>query len=254
MKKRALLAALAVATMSVAAVGLSSCHLPDPKEAFPFLYETSTSGDNADADSSSAGGTTAATTATMTGYYTSNKKIVWQNMTPTYNYYFMIINEQSIETYDDMTYCFTVTAQMFSNVHYGPEYATEQGESNEQPHIITKYYGTYSVAKSTKSSVTLSLGTPSRVFYAKQGGMYYDTGAWTQAMGNDLAGADGIAKTAEEYLQSKLVTTVTEYNDAGEATGTKDVELFPSEGTEVYCATKTCAFTILDAFVLSYIS
>lgn len=240
-KKKILTLALAALSLTMATTLMSGCTLPDPHVVFPFLYESS-EGDTPGSDTP--GGTT-----TMTGYYTSNKNIAWQNMTPAYNYYFMVICEQSIETFDDMTYCLTVTAQMFSNVHYGPEYRNDPEDadhlatSNEQAHVITRYYGTYEEIETKKSSITISLQAPTRVFYAKQGGAYYDTLNWTEKMSSN---ADGL--TAEAYLKSKMVGE--QINADGSTT---EYELFPSGGVEVYIKTSGCSFEILQNFLVTYI-
>lgn len=247
MRKHKILATLlAACTIVSATAGLSSCTLPDPHVVFPFLYET-TGGTNGE-DPSQGGDSTLS--ATMTGYYTSNKVITWQNMTPTYNYYFMVICEQSIETFEDSTYCLTVTAQMFSNVHYGPEYRNDAEDpdllatSNEQPHIITKYYGNYTEVETKKSSITISLQEPTRVFYAKQGGAFFDTGNWTDKMS---ANAENM--TADDYLASKLVTQVINIADGS----TTDKPLFPDGGVQVYIKTTGCSFEALSDFIVSYI-
>lgn len=244
-KHRILATLLAACTIVGATVGLSSCTLPDPHVVFPFLYE-STGGN--DIGGPSQGGNSTSV-STMTGYYTSNKVIAWQNMTPAYNYYFMVINEQSIETFEDSTYCLTVTAQMFSNVHYGPEYRNDAEDpdllatSNEQPHVITKYYGKYTEVETKKSSITISLETPTRVFYAKQGGAFFDTGNWSDKMSSN---ADNM--TADAYLASKLVTQVMNMDGT-----TTEKTLFPDDGLQVYIKTTGCSFEALSDFIVTYI-
>lgn len=253
MRKHKILAtALAALTLTAAAIGLTSCTLPDPHVIFPYLYGSTEGGDSDPSGETPSTGKESA--ATITGYYTSNKNIYWQNMLPTYNYYFMVITEQSIETFDDMTYCYTVSAQMFSNVHYGPDYypnaenAENLATSNEQPHIITRYYGTYTEVETKKSSITISLGTPTRVFYAKQGGAYYDTANWTDKMSSDLG------MTADEFLKSKIVVEVSVYNEEmTEIVSTTEKELFPASGVEVYIKTTGCSFEALEDFIVTYI-
>lgn len=189
------------------------------------------------------------TTAKSTGFYSSsNKHVTYANFQPKYNLYTLTLYTETIETFNDNTYCLTVNSVAISNVNFGEDtkslncdYAGMKDEDkefiiagqenweasryNDKDDITTKYYGTYEVVKESETSKTIKLQVPTSVFYAKKGdATHYDTANWTETM----AGEDNT--TAEDYLAGK-------------------VSKFESAGIEVYITVATSGFEIITAIL-----
>lgn len=174
--------------------------------------------------------------AKTTGYYTANKEIRYTNFQPTYNYFYFIITQQSIETYDDGTYCLEVNGVMYSNVKFGADVPSDAFTANEQSHITTKYYGTFTEKEKTEDDVTLVLAKPTRVTSAKKGAILVDTANWTEDMSKAVTPKDEEAVTAEAYLESQV-----------------KAEVFAEAGLEIYVMYSSYSFASIQGLVLSHL-
>ncbi|MCH5162046.1 MAG: hypothetical protein J1G38_00975 [Clostridiales bacterium] len=185
------------------------------------------------------GETTTAKSAKLTGVYNSDKKIVYQNFQPTYNYYYFIISQQMIETYDDGTYCLTVTAVMYSNVKFGPDVPANEYTANEQGTLNVKYYGKCKETDKTADDTTLVLSKPTRIVSSKKGSTYIDTDRWTAAMADTTrptdpsTGEKGDALTKAEYLEAQL-------------------KAWEEGDLEIYTILTTATFEAVSALIVSY--
>lgn len=169
-------------------------------------------------------------TVKRSGFYSGEKKYVqFVNMQPKYNLFTLTLHTETIETFEDNTYCLTVNSVSISNVRFGPEYKSfnvgntfatneelkaeleaaqanyEEATYNDKDDITTKYYGTFEVVRESEAGKTIKLLVPTAVFQAKKGSAFYDTDNWTEAM----AGDDNT--TAADFLAGK----VTKFNTAG---------------------------------------
>lgn len=181
--KKALIAALSATVVMAAALGMAACD----------------------------GGA-----ATQTGAYLSENNLTYSNFLPQYNYFTATSTTQQLDTFDDDTYCLTITTSTYSNIKLGPDVPTGEETWNDRGQTITRYYGTCTVeadpSDETLSFVTIS--TPTRVVYSSFGSQYFDTDNWTQTMTDATAGEDGSTMDAAAYLTSK-------------------VENFPASGIEI---------------------
>ena len=173
--------------------------------------------------------------AQTTGYYTANKEIRYTNFQPTYNYFYFVITQQSIETFDDDTYCLTVNGVMYSNVKFGADVPSGEFTANEQGHVTTRYYGTFTETEKTDDDVTLVLSKPTRVTHANKGALLIDTANWTDKMSEAVTGEGEEAVTADAYLTSRV----------------KDV--FTDSGLEVYVMFSSYSFASISGLVLSHL-
>ena len=177
--------------------------------------------------------------AKLTGVYNSDKSIRYANMQPTYNYFYFVISQQTIETYDDGTYCLTATGVMYSNVTFGADVPADKYTANEQGTVNTKYYGTFTETDTTEDDTTLVLAKPTRVVYSKKGQSYIDTANWTDAMAevtrptDPQTGNKGDALDKDAYLESQL-------------------KAWESGNVEVYVVLGTATFSAISSFVVSY--
>ncbi len=159
--------------------------------------------------------------AKSTGTYLSENELTYTNMLPKYNYFFIVSTTQQLDTFDDNTYCLTVTTSMYSNISVGPDVPTGEETWNDRGQTITRYYGecTVTVDPEDESIVYVNISTPTRVVAASFGAATIDTsGEWTEA----VVKASG-AETATDYLAGKT-------------------EKFPTEGHEFMVSLKTCSF------------
>lgn len=190
--KKALIAALSVTVVAAAALSMAAC----------------------------GGGS-----ATQTGAYLSENNLTYRNMLPQYNYFYAVSTTQQLDTFDDDTYCLTITTSMYSNISLGPDVPTGQETWNDRGQTITRYYGSCTVeadpSDETLSFVTIS--TPTRVVYSSFGSQYFDTANWTQAMTDATAGEDGSTMDGTAYLASR-------------------VENFPASGIEIMVNLSMCTF------------
>ncbi len=168
--------------------------------------------------------------AKSTGYYSANKQISYQNFQPASNFFYITVTEQSIETYDDGTYCLTVNGSCFSNIKTGADVPTEAFTANEKGHAVVKYYGTFTENEKTEDDVTLVLAKPTRVTYARQGKMMVDTANWTDAMSAQETAEGKDPVTADAYLASKV-----------------SEEVFVEGGLEVYVMYTAYSFKAIPA-------
>lgn len=179
-------------------------------------------------------------TASLTAFYNSDKTIKYTNFQPAYNYFYFVISQQTIETYDDGTYCLTATGVMYSNVTFGADVAADKYTANEQGTVNTKYYGTFTEKDTTADDTTLVLAKPTRVVYSKKGSAYIDTDNWTDAMAevtrptDPQTGEEGDALDKDAYLEQQL-------------------SAWSSGDVEVYVILGTATFGALSDFVVSYI-
>lgn len=174
--------------------------------------------------------------AKTTGYYTADKQIRYTNFQPTYNYFYFVITQQSIETFDDGTYCLTVNGAMYSNVKFGADVASDAFTANEQSHVTTKYYGTFTEKEKTEDDVTLVLAKPTRVTNAKQGALLVDTANWTDAMSAQETAEGAETVTADAYLASQVKS-----------------EVFADAGLELYVMFSSYSFSSISGLVISHL-
>lgn len=149
--------------------------------------------------------------ATLTGTYMSENKITYMNMLPTYNYYTLNSTTQQLETFDDNTYCLTVTVHSYSNVSFGPDVATGQETWNDRGQTVTKYYGTCTSQLDAEDSelMFVTIAKPTRMVYAARGSQYFDTANWTQDMTDRASKKDSDGNVTETvdaaaYLNAKV--------------------------------------------------
>lgn len=164
--------------------------------------------------------------AKLTGIYNSDKTITYMNFAPTYNYRTITIKSQLIETYDDGTYCLTVSTVVYSNVTFGEDIPSANFTANEKDTVTVKYYGTLTITDATEDDATYVLGKPTRVVQSTKESKYIDTEAWTEEMADTTrptdpqTGAKGDALSKEEYLEKQL-----------KAWADGDIEVFMMLGT-----------------------
>ncbi|MCH5351831.1 MAG: hypothetical protein J1F39_07690 [Clostridiales bacterium] len=181
-----------------------------------------------------------AAAANLTGVYNSNKSIKYTNFQPTYNYFYFVISQQTIETYDDGTYCLTATSVMYSNVTFGADVPSNEFTANEQGTVNTKYYGKFTETDKTEDDTTLVLAKPTRVVYSKKGSAYIDSANWTDAMAeatrptDPSTGEKGDPIDKDAYIASKLAA-------------------WEDGSLEIYVILGSATFDAIGAFVLSNI-
>lgn len=160
-----------------------------------------------------------------TGTYLSENELTYQNFLPTYNYFFIVSTTQQLDTFDDGTYCLTVTTSSYSNISTGADVPTGSETWNDRGQAITRYYGACTVevdaSDDTLSFVTLS--EPTRVAYASYGSVTLDTGNWTEAMTTAATGDSTTTVDAAAYLESM-------------------VGAFPEDGVEIMVTLSSCSF------------
>lgn len=193
MKKLRLLA-LALSAMSLAACGGNTCE--------------STS-------------LTTSTAPTLTNAFTSNAKLSYSNMRPTYNYYLTTFAFETLELYSDNTYCLSVSSSTFSAVILPESGNAAQG--NERTNYITKYYGTYTskADELDDDSLIVSASESTRVVSFYDATYYADSANWTDTMKNKVVestttmvdgkqtSVDKKFETGDEYLQAKKTKALT---------------------------------------------
>lgn len=156
------------------------------------------------------GGDNTAAAAKLTGIYNSDKKIAYSNFAPNQNYRYFTISYQTIETYDDGTYCLSVSSVGYSNVTFGVDVASGNFEANEKGTATTRYYGKLTVEDPTADDATYVLGKPTRVVSSKQGNYYIDTAVWNEKMAdatrptNPETGTKGDPLDKDTYLEQQL--------------------------------------------------
>lgn len=146
----------------------------------------------------------------MNGYYTSSQNVSFFSAYPAYTFKQATFSVQTLETYNDGTYCLTATDSNFS----GELLFSDDGTHSEVPRGVnsTKYYGTYT-QKEESGLLTLTLSSPTSVAVASNysvGGAvlgYLDTNAWTDEMGT-LAGGEAGAVSASDYLKKVAFSEV----------------------------------------------
>lgn len=126
------------------------------------------------------------TAAKITGVYLSPAKMFYSNMRPTYNYYLTTVNDQKLTTYDDGTYCLTVSSTQFSAIVL-PEEGNDFS-ANERTNYMKDFYGTYTQVTDDLDSdlVNITLSAPTRITDAHDAAYYVDTANWTDAMGTTI--------------------------------------------------------------------
>lgn len=165
--------------------------------------------------------------AKTTGYYTANKQIDYTHYAS--NFFWIVVNQESIETYDDGTYCLEVNGLQYSNITAGANVETNQFTANENLHATIKYYGTFTEKDKEEGNVTLVLAKPTRVVYALQNQMLMDTANWTDAMSAAVSEEGKDPVTAEKYLEGKINT-----------------EVFTESGLEVFVLYSSYSFEAIE--------
>ncbi len=158
----------------------------------------------------SCGGSSAGTLKTK---YVSDMKTEYQNMRPGFNLYLFIERFQTLETYSDGSYVFTVVTTNCSSLTLAPE----GNDHTASPKLMAeqKFYGTYEekVNALDETSVDYTLSSPTRYtlvkYGAQTGNMFIDTANWTETMSQE-AGLDENKKpiftSGEEFLKQEVTT------------------------------------------------
>lgn len=145
------------------------------------------------------------TEKTVNGFYGSTQDVGFVSMYPNYTFKQATFGVETIETYEDGTYCLTWTSSNYS----GALSYNDDGTHEEVPRGADtfKYYGTYK-SEESDGLLTLTLSAPESLTAARlytttdTAAGYINTEAWTDDMGAAVAGEDGASMTAEEYLAS----------------------------------------------------
>lgn len=186
MKTKKLVALLAISTAAACAVGLAAC----------------------------SGGESSS--ATKTGDYVSaDNAYSYSNFAPNYNYRLLTVTSAQLQTYDDNTYVYTTYVTSTSNLTAGSDVASDAFTANSRGLVVTYYYGTYT-ADAEEGLTTLTLAKPTNVI-CQNGGTYYDTANWTDAMATSYLselnaytsyGGEAVTETptATTYLEAKVST------------------------------------------------
>ena len=190
MKKKQVKRLLVLAAAAMLALGMTACS------------SGGNSGDANSKDPEADGG--AAGSGTLTGLYTSTQNTNFISAFPEYTFKQATFGVESIETYDDGTYCLTSTNTNYS----GTLTFSDDGTHEEVPRgaDTVKYYGTYT-SEDEEGLLTLTLSAPTSVVACNlytttdTAPGYLNTDAWTDEMGAAV-GQDGATMTAEEYLAS----------------------------------------------------
>lgn len=138
--------------------------------------------------------------AEVTGSYISTQDLGFISAYPQFTFKQATFGAEMLETYDDGTYCLTVTKTAYS----GLLLFNDDGTTDVVPRgtTITRYYGTYEGEEdSGLLMLTLSAPTAVSVLGDSSAAHYMNTAAWTEEMSNISANANTGA-TAEEYLAS----------------------------------------------------
>lgn len=114
---------------------------------------------------------------------------------------------QTINVYDDGTYMLVQNSRSLSgSLAFDPSNTgdTDISGVSDRGYETKVFYGTY-ISAEEEGMVTLDISAPTSVIYISSGGAggnsYYNTLAWTDAMGAAAGGEDG-TMTAEQYLES----------------------------------------------------
>ncbi len=120
--------------------------------------------------------------ATVVHAFTSNAKLDYSNMRPTYNYYLTTFSFETLELFSDNTYCFSYSSSTFSAVILPEEGNAAQG--NERTNYINKYYGTYTskTDELDEESLIVTASVPTRIVAFNDATYYADSSNWTSEM------------------------------------------------------------------------
>lgn len=171
--------------------------------------------------------------AKPTGSFLSENQIRYMNFHPTFNYRTLTSTTQQLDTYDDGTYCLTVTAVTYSNVTFGQDVPSGEATWNDRGQVVTKYYGTCEIVVDSEDSTIeyVTISTPTRVAYSSFGSYTVDTGAeWTEQMTE--------AASIKDSQSGEIVTEIS----SAEAFIELKTEGFPAEGIEIMVSLTTCNF------------
>ncbi len=148
--------------------------------------------------------------ATVVHAFTSNAKLDYSNMRPSYNYYLTTFSFETLELYSDNTYCFSYSSSTFSAVILPEEGNAAQG--NERTNYINKYYGTYT-SKSDEldeESLIVTASIPTRVVAFNDATYYADSANWTDQM------KEKVSDTVTTLIDGKQTSVTKKYESGAE--------------------------------------
>ena len=164
----------------------------------------------------------------LNGGYSSPAQFAYSNMRPSYNYYTMEFDMQTLETYNDGTYVLNQYSSVFSGVVL-PESGND-GTANERTNYQLSVYGTYTseVDDLDEDTTHVHLSEATRIVKRYDAAEFYDTANWTAVMSKkagttysydenyQLVPTEG-EKSAAEYLAENKTPAV-------------DADVLPKEG------------------------
>ncbi len=148
---------------------------------------------------------------TLKTKYISDMQTEYMNMRPGFNFYIFTERYQTLETYSDGTYIFTVSTTTCSALSLSPD----SNDYTASPKLMAeqKFYGTFEekVNELDETSIDYTLASPTRYTLAQYGAQstnaFLDTANWTEAMSKE-AGLDESEKplytTGEAYLNREV--------------------------------------------------
>lgn len=139
--------------------------------------------------------------AASTGVYLSENDLSYSNFLPNYNYFSSTITTQTLETFEDNTYCLTVNKVSFSNISMGPDVATGEETWNDRGQTTEKYYGTFT-EESDEENRVITLAKPTKMEYGKFGAPYMNSESVTEDVMIEQLGGDPVSAT--EYLNGLM--------------------------------------------------
>ena len=144
--------------------------------------------------------------ATLDAVYNSGT-FTFMSAYPNFTFKQLTTSVQSLKTYSDGTYELTVTSKNLSGeLAFDPSDSgdTSTSGTNDRGQLVDIYYGTFTSTEE-EGFLTVTLSSPTEIVKSATGNVstgtyYYNTLAWTDAMGQAAAGEGNPALTEEEYI------------------------------------------------------
>ncbi len=158
--------------------------------------------------------TTEKDSATLVHAFTSNAKLDYSNMRPSYNYYLTTFSFETLELYSDNTYCFSYSSSTFSAVILPEEGNAAQG--NERTNYLSRYYGTYTSKKDEldEESLIVTASIPTRLVSFNDATYYADSANWTDQMKEKVTDSVTTLVDGKQTSVTKTYDTGAEYLSA----------------------------------------
>ena len=144
--------------------------------------------------------------ADLTNVYNSGT-FTFMSAYPNFTFKQLTTSVQTLKTYSDGTYELTVTSKNISGeLAFDPSDSgdTDVSGTNDRGQLVDIYYGTFTSTEE-EGFLTVTLSSPTEIVKSATGNVstgtyYYNTLAWTDAMGQAAAGEGNAALTEEDYL------------------------------------------------------